>query len=70
MVRKPYVWLIIEDSACWVCRNQTCLRLDSVLITSGMYIVQEEKKSSKEMRKNTDLENYNNTKEGTCCHHL
>lgn len=41
-----------------------------MLIMMGMSFIQEEKKSNTEMRKNADLENCNNMKEGACFHHL
>lgn len=41
-----------------------------MLIMMGMSFIQEENKSSTEMRKNVDLEDRNDMKEGACFHHL
>lgn len=69
-MRKSCVSVISEDSFSWVYGNHNCLRLDGVLIMTGMPFIQEEKKSSTEMRKNADLENYSGMKEGACFHQL
>ena len=69
-MRKSYVLAISEDFSSWVYGNHNCLRLGGVLIMTGMCFIQEDKKSSTEMRKNTDLENCNDLKEGTYFHHL
>lgn len=69
-MRKSYILVISEDSSCWVHDNHKCLRVDGVLTMTGMCLIQEVKKSSTEIRKNADLENYNDMKEGAYFHHL